>query len=42
MTLIDHLSNQMFNSTIDQIIIKPIESRCLVITVFIMIYVAFP
>ncbi len=28
MTLVDHLSNQMFNNTIDQIIIKPLFSVC--------------
>ena len=26
MTLIDHLSNQMFNNSIDQITIKPLSS----------------
>lgn len=28
MTLIDHLSNQMFSNSIDQIIIKPLYSAC--------------
>lgn len=28
MTLIDHLSNQMFSNNIDQIIIKPLSSDC--------------
>lgn len=28
MTFIDHLSNQMFNNSIDQIIIKPLYSAC--------------
>ena len=28
MTFIDHVSNQMFNNSIDQIIIKPLYSAC--------------
>ena len=28
MTFIDHLSNQMFNNSIDQITIKPLSSAC--------------